>query len=357
MSWKHIRGHDFIIRAFALAARKNRIGHAYLFVGPSGVGKHLFARELAKTLLCESNRERQDRTGLTSPARQEFEACDQCASCRLIEASTHPDLFMVSRPEDALEFPVEVMRNLETSLAMKPARGGRKIAILDDANDLNQQSANCFLKTLEEPPPGSILILIGGASSDQQLATIVSRCQVIRFAPLATPILREILQEHGITDSQQQSRLLRLGAGSAGQALALQDEALWQFRKLLLEGLSAEKVDSVSLAKEWMRFLEAAGKDGAIQRRTASLVVQLLVGILTTALHFSLGIEVAGLDAEESRLIKKIAQRFGPERIMDWIDRAGKADYHIDRRVQLVLAVEGLMDTLGREMSAAVAQA
>ena len=107
----------------------------------------------------------------------------------------------------------------------------------------------------------------------------------------------------------------------------------------------------MALAKEWMHFLEETGKDAATHRRTASLIVQLLIGILETALRLSLGAEVAGLDASEAQRLNKIAQRVDPDRLMDWIERANKADYHIDRKVQLILAVEGLMDTLGREMS------
>ena len=335
MSWTPIRGHDTILRAFTLAAQKHRIGHAYLFVGPPGVGKQLFARELAKTLLCET-------------PTPDFAACDHCSSCSLVNADTHPDLFMVCRPEESNDFPIEVIRDLGANLALKPARGGRKVAILDDADDLNDASANCFLKTLEEPPPGSVLILIGGTSPDHQLPTIVSRCQVIRFAPLPTAILREILQAHGITDPTRQDRLLRLSAGSAGQALALEDEALWQFRQRLLEGLSADRVESVVLAQEWMRFLDEVGKDGAVHRRTASLIVKLLIGILESALRFALGAEVTGLDPTEAHLLEKIAQRVGPDRLMEWIERATQADFHIDRKVQLVLAVEALLDGLGR---------
>ena len=85
------------------------------------------------------------------------------------------------------------MRELCKSFALKSAHGRGKVVVLDDVDDLNEESANCFLKTLEEPPPRSVLILIG-SSADRQLSTIVSRCQIVRFAPLFAPQVREILQ-------------------------------------------------------------------------------------------------------------------------------------------------------------------
>src|SRR5207248_2092828 len=98
-------------------------------------------------------------------------ACDACDACRDVESGTHPDYFRAGRPDDALELPIEVVRELCRGLGLKPARGSRKIAVLDDADDLNAYAANSFLKTLEEPPPGSVLILVG-TSSDRQLSTI-----------------------------------------------------------------------------------------------------------------------------------------------------------------------------------------
>src|SRR5579871_2230323 len=112
MSWSRILGHDRQIEGFRRIAASGRLAHAYLFVGPSGVGKRLFARELARALLCES-----------PSARSELEACDQCASCLLVEAGTHPDLFVVSRPEEKNELPVELMKQLCRDWMLKTARG------------------------------------------------------------------------------------------------------------------------------------------------------------------------------------------------------------------------------------------
>src|SRR3954465_9140156 len=99
MTWQRVRGHEGIVRSFEAAWRRGRLGHAYLFVGPAGVGKHTLARELARALLCESRGD-----GLA--------ACGTCGSCKLVDANTHPDLSLAGRPEEKLELPIEMIREL-----------------------------------------------------------------------------------------------------------------------------------------------------------------------------------------------------------------------------------------------------
>jgi len=152
MSWDRIRGHDEARQTFQTAWARARLGQAYLFVGPDGVGKRLFARELAKALLCEH-----------PPAP--LTACDRCPSCAQVEAGTHPDVFTIRTPEGKHELPIDEMRAFCGRMAMKPSRGSRKVGIVEDADDFNDASANCFLKTLEEPPPGSLLILLATGSA------------------------------------------------------------------------------------------------------------------------------------------------------------------------------------------------
>ena len=261
MSWQRVRGHERLVDAFDRVVRRGRLGHAYLFAGPPGVGKRLFAEELARALLCES------------PARTRLEACDLCPACRQVAAGTHPDLFIAGKPEESLELPIDVMRDLCRSFSLKSARDRGKVVILDDADDLNEESANCFLKTLEEPPPRSVLLLIG-TSPDRQLATIRSRCQVVHFAPLADELVAELLRAQGVEDSALIERLVRLSGGSPGRARALADPALWEFRRQMLGQLSRSPVDTVGLARSWMRFVEEAGKEAAAQRQRAAQVLE-----------------------------------------------------------------------------------
>jgi len=337
MSWATVRGHDAVVRQFDHTWKRGRLAHAYLFVGPKGIGKHTFARELAKALLCEAERD-------------SLEACDACPACHQITAGAHPDLFFASRPEDSLDLPIEVVRELCGHLELKPARGFRKVAILDEADDMNEASSNCFLKTLEEPPSGCVLILVG-TSPERQLSTIVSRCQPVRFAPLAPDVMREVLQVQGVEDVSQMERSIRLAGGSVGQALALGDADLWTFRQTMLDHLSDPKMEPQQLSSAWMRFVEDAGKESAAQRGRASVVLRMLVEMLESALKLSVGAELPNLDANERAQLTEIAERLGPDRLLMWLDRAFEADMHIDRRVQLVLAIEAFVDALARRPS------
>jgi DNA polymerase-3 subunit delta' len=335
VSWKRVRGHEALAQSFEKIIRRGRLGHAYLFAGPPGVGKRLFADELAKAIFCENR-----------PA-EKLEACDQCDACLQVAAGTHPDLFIVQRPEDKLEVPIDSMRELCKNFSLKSARGRGKIIIVDDADDLNEESANCFLKTLEEPPPKSLLLLIG-TSPDRQLPTILSRCQVVHFAPLSEPLLRELLQSRGVEDRDLVDRLARLSGGSLGNALALADPALWEFRRAFLEGLSRPPCDSVGLAQAFFHFVEEAGKESAAQRGRASLTLRLLIDFFDAGLSLSLGNAPKIVEPTDMTLLKTLVQRVDTDSWLAILDRCLEADYQIDRRVQLVLAVEAFVDVIGR---------
>jgi DNA polymerase III subunit delta' len=337
LAWQRIRGHDALVEGFTRAIQRGRLAHAYLFTGAASVGKRLFAGELAKALLCENAAE-----GI-------LQACDCCPACVQVEANTHPDFFTAARPIEALEFPIDLMRELCQSFALKSARGRGKVVLLDDADDLNEEAANCFLKTLEEPPPRSVLILIG-SSPERQLRTIVSRCQVIRFAPLSAEIIKELLQGQGVEDAALRARLVRLSAGSPGAAKELLNPVLWEFRRDFLDGLTKSPIDSVGLSRKWMEFVEEAGKESAAQRRRGQLVLRLVIDFLHDALAISENALPRRTEEEERPGLEELAQRCGADRLLAALERCLEADRQIDRRVQLVLILEGLLDALGQKL-------
>jgi DNA polymerase III subunit delta' len=336
MSWSQILGHDERIASFRQIVARGRLAHAYLFVGPAGVGKRRFATELAKALLCEA------------PGKSVgvLDACDQCAACLLVDAGTHPDLFQVSRPEDKNELPIDAMTDFCRNFSLKPARGHGKIGIIDDADDFNEESANCFLKTLEEPPPGSLFLLIG-TSLDRQLGTIKSRCQPVRFAPLSDTHVRTLLQKQGV-DVGLLDRLVRLAAGSPGQAAALADESLWKFRRYVLQALVQPKVNSVEAAKEFVKFAEEAGKETAGQRRRANQALRLLIEGLIDAIRVQSGVPARSADSAESSLLASLEQKAPPEIIHAMLERCLETETQLGRYVQLSLVLAGMLDALGQ---------
>jgi DNA polymerase-3 subunit delta' len=338
VAWQRVRGHERLVESFRRAVRRGRLAHAYLFIGAAGVGKHLFAVELAKALLCEN------------PPNETLTACDHCPACIQVEAGTHPDFLTAVRPPEKHEFPIELMREVCNNFLLKSARGRGKVVVIDDADDLNEESANCFLKTLEEPPPRSVLILIGG-STDRQLATIVSRCQIVHFAPLPPALVNEMLQAQGMENAVQRERLVRLSGGSPGLALSLADPVLWEFRQVLLAGLTAPQINSVALSKKLAEFVEAAGKESAAQRQRAQLVLRLLIDFLDDVLSVSVDGPLRRSTPEDQAMVAAFARRLETDGAVRLLERCMAADEQIDRRVQLVLTLEAVLDAVGRQIA------
>lgn len=263
MTWQDIQGHDQVIDQFRRAAAQRRLASTFLFVGPPGVGKRTFAEGLAQALLCEVNSE------------AVLDPCGQCHGCLQVAAGTHPDLEIVGKPADKSVIPVETFigdrehrnrQGLCHRISLKPQRGRRKVAIIDDADCLNVEGANCLLKTLEEPPPRSIIILIS-TSEQQQLPTIRSRSQVIRFRPLPVETVAQLLLGEGIVSTRQEAEALaELSEGSLHLARQLADPQLRESRQVLLFGLSDSEADSTQLAKTVSEMVDAAGKEAPARR-------------------------------------------------------------------------------------------
>jgi DNA polymerase-3 subunit delta' len=337
VSWHSIRGHDRVVEDLRRALVNDRFPHAMLFVGPEGTGKRSFARRLAQALLCE-----------TRPA-EGLDPCEACPGCVQVEARTHPDLAEAGRPEEKHELPIAVIRDLCEFFALKPARGLRKVAILDDADDLNDEAANAFLKTLEEPPPGAVLVLIG-TSVEVQLPTIVSRCQVVRFEALPAADVAAILLEQGVArDPADAARLAALGDGSVSRALGLADAGLERFRRALIDELAAEHgFDPPALARRVLDHVKQAGKESVDQRRRASLLVGELSRFFRGVLWQTAGLEPPCPDDGDRQAAGLLGARLEPEDVLVLADRCIEADYHIQRRLAMNLVLEALAHDLGK---------
>jgi DNA polymerase-3 subunit delta' len=257
MAWHGIYGHDNVVEQFRRAISRGRLATSFLFAGPEGVGKRTFALKLAQALFCQTRYE------------AALDPCERCPSCAQVAAMTHPDLLLVAKPEGKAEIPVELFigdrehrmrEGLCHDIGIKPFMGGHRVAIIDDADYLNEEGANSLLKTLEEPPPRSILILLN-TSPAKQLPTIRSRCQLIRFRPLPTDTVAELLIEKGlVADSAEARRLASQSGGSVQRAVELAAPELWEFRDLLYQQLADPSLDSVKLAAALVALLEKAGK-------------------------------------------------------------------------------------------------
>ena len=337
MTWNNISGHQAIISQFKTTYRNGRLGHAYLFVGTPGIGKRLFAHELAQALLCEKNK---------APT---LEACGICPSCLRMEAGTHPNLQLFRKPDDLTEFPIELVRELHEKITIKPAGGQRTIAIIDGVDTFNEASSNAFLKTLEEPPPGSLLLLIGGESSQRQLPTILSRCQVIRFSPLNLNDALKVLQSKGVNDLIKARKLLQMAEGSPGRALELDDEQIWAMRTMILKSLCARPLNPIEHSRDWLQYFDKATSESAMLRQRLSLVFRLVIVFLSHALKMQLGYTCDQIEAEEERMLREFSQRHSAIKVLAWLERALEADTLNHRKIMVPLLVESFLDFLARD--------
>lgn len=189
MAFKDIIGQDKAIRIIGKTLARNRVPSAYLFAGEYGIGKKLTAINLAKAINC-LNPVRND-SSLATNHLPLIDCCDECTSCRKINSGTHPD-FLIVTPEKG-EIRVGGIRAVVDALSYRPYEGTTKVVVIDDADAMNQSASNAFLKTLEEPPDESLLVLIT-ARQDALPETIRSRCSRINFLPLSDDACEKVIR-------------------------------------------------------------------------------------------------------------------------------------------------------------------
>ncbi len=273
MALKDVVGQEGALEILRGSITKNRVAHAYLFAGEDGIGKKLTAINFAKALNCQKNRNAFSHHA-SRRTHYEIDCCDKCSSCIKIDKAIHPDVFLIA-PENG-QIKVDVIRKLVESLAYKAFEGKWKIAIIDEADTLNQSAANAFLKTLEEPPDKSILVLIS-SMPELILTTIQSRCQRINFLPLPLNKMGELLEHKYSTErskihSKQAMLLSLLSGGRPGWALSKElierrDRSFDEFRSLLSrikEDLWGDR-DSM---KEWFDWVQLWLRDIAVFKAT-----------------------------------------------------------------------------------------
>ena len=201
MALNDIVGQERALRMLFGMLRRDRVPSALLFSGDTGVGKRLAAVNYAKAINCL------DPVGL--------DCCDTCASCKKIDAATHPDVTFTFPEKD--EIKIDSVRKLEEKLYLKALEGRKKIAIVDDADTMNISAANAFLKTLEEPPSDSLLVLVS-SNPDGLPDTIRSRCIAIRFYPLSNESFRKVVS--GAVRQEDMDSASNLSMGRPGLMLA-----------------------------------------------------------------------------------------------------------------------------------------
>ena len=201
------RGHEIALRLVVRAVVSERPPHALLLAGPDRVGKTTLALDLAAGLLCLA-------------ADPQERPCRDCAACRKVAHGNHPDLHRLAPEGAGQQIRVGQVQALSTDLALLPLEGRFRIAVIERADRLNVDTQNVLLKTLEEPPPATVLVLAADETA-ALLPTVVSRCARVRMGPVASDVIAEMLVEAGATDASRAGALGRLAAGRPGVAFAL----------------------------------------------------------------------------------------------------------------------------------------
>ncbi|MCM3905954.1 MAG: DNA polymerase III subunit delta' [Pyrinomonadaceae bacterium] len=295
-----------------------RVPGALLFTGEDGVGKKLFALEIAKALNCR--------------APQGAEACGKCPTCvrmsrfnfpqsedsddwKKIIWTDHGDVGMVVAPKRLLL--VDQMRDIEREANFRPFEGKARVFLVDDADKLNDQSANALLKTLEEPPPTSHIILISSRPA-MLLPTIRSRCQAIRFSPLTTAEIEQHLLKNKLATPAEARPRARAGNGSIGRALTGDLESFKERRDAMLQVLTA-----LAITGDHSRLLRLAEEmNEAKHKDEYEFGLELLETLIRDALMLSFGVG-SGQVINEDVLpqLQKISERIDSRSATSWISQ------------------------------------
>lgn len=326
-AWENILGQREPKRRLRRLLETDRLPHALLFSGPEGVGKRRTAEALAAALLC------------SSPAAGH--PCGTCESCRAFSRGIHPDFFFVV-PEavgkGARSIRIEAMRALGSALARPPELAPRQVALIDDAQRMNEAAANSFLKTLEEPTGDVVFLLVTGMRA-ALLDTIVSRCLEIPFGPLALPELSEVLHRHGV-EAEEAAALAALADGSAGRALALHAEGALRRREEAVSLLARlPQIPPLSLWAEGKKWGALSREEAGEWLRSLRLTLRDVLALYGGAAPlYSVGLEAP---------VAEIAARFSEARVFSMLADVKEAERRLlSSNVNIRLLVEALLLSL-----------
>lgn len=350
MTWRDLLGQNDVVEQLRRRFASGKIYGTFLFVGPAGVGKRTTAMLLAQSLLCQAG------------SHADFEPCGACEDCKLFAAGTHPDLLIVEKPEDKNDIPVALLigdqehrmrEGLCHDIGLKPFRGGRRVAIVDDADDLNTEGANCLLKTLEEPPPKSVMILIG-TGADRQLPTIRSRSQIVRFRPLPVDAASRLIRSLGMADDEAvAARLATMSGGSLDRAQRLADPQFAEFRRQLYARVE-QGWEGAAMAKMLLAFADEGGKEAGPRRERLRWAFGFLIDLFRQIVHVLVGGEPSP-DAELQRSAERAAGAMpgDAERLAMVVERCLDAIEQVDRNAHPAMLVDAFADDVERMFVAA----
>ena len=319
--WDSVLGHEQNKEFLQNFLQREARPHALLFCGAEGLGKKKLALEFAKTFLCLNGK-----------------GDDGCEACRLLNFAdgnvSHPDFILVERLPEKRDLSIEQMRELAKQAAFAPVLSKNKICIVEDADRLTEAAANSFLKLLEEPPAGWLIILLA-SSEDKLLTTILSRVVKLRFNPLAVADVKQLLLERGVAEDASEV-LARISEGSVGTALNLNEQNALEYRQTALSFLEALPLEFP------MNYVTDRAWVVKYERAEAMLFVKLLQLLLRDMLFIKTGVTVNLYNCDVQENLTALSGGWQPQGLKKALAATNEAYKALASSVGVKLVMENL---------------
>jgi DNA polymerase-3 subunit delta' len=334
MPFTDILAQDHIIDHFKKAIKADHLSHAYIFTGQDGVGKTLFAKEFIKALFCKND---------------ENDSCNSCLNCIRIEKNSHPDVFWTEIEEKAKFIKIENIRNLQRSVRLSPLESDYKIFIIKDADRMNEEASNCLLKTLEEPPPNTIIILITNSIATIK-ETIRSRCQIIRFHPIPTHIIKNQLAGKSDADANKIGWASRFCNGSLGNALDLLDDNYYDINNDIVTRMTEPDMDNLVFAEEiidsYLSSEDSLEEKRQTLKRILHCILQLYRDLLIVKVRNGHDVQqekMSLVNADREDALQRHVNYLTQEQIINVIEEILVSIKYIDFNLNINLLVENII--------------
>lgn len=322
MAFKDVLGHSKPIELLKRAIKNDKVVNSYLFLGNEGIGKEWVAIQFAKALNClDGEAERGD-------------CCDHCLSCKKIDDHLHPDVLILEPEGQTIK--VDQVRQMQRDLAYRPYEGKRRVCILTAADRMAPNMSNTLLKTLEEPPLHTIIILLANHPRFI-LPTILSRCQQIRFNPLPIPLVSKWLMERKGFNEEEAHLLASLSEGSPGKTLEIQEEIRQIPRRDLLKGWMGLKRPSFEEMESWIESLPSQRENLLLILEVSKTLLRDLIMVKTLKDGSKL------IHSDLLQEMESMATQWGLPTLMNRMKILHQTVLAIKGNANTTLALEGMM--------------
>jgi len=337
MAFKDILGHDRQLDVLRRMIQTDRVPHAFLFYGDEGIGKRKTAMELAKALNCTSA----GGGGLFGDLEPPDGGCGNCQPCRNIESGCHPNVSVMELQENPdtgkmrQEIVISQVHEAREYLSLKPVGDGSKVLVVDGAHLMNVSASNAFLKTLEEPPELTHIVLVTSRPG-MLLETIVSRTRAIGFQPLPDGVVMSALMEMRGMDESDAGLVSKLSMGRLGTALEADPKQIRKDRKRFLDTLEKVAGDG------WSALLNQAEKVAKDTDRFRSFIEMGRLFFRDLAVVWMSGDYGVTYNSDIPDVLSEWNERIGPDGSRTAVDLLERAAYSLDRPHNNRMAAEEL---------------